>query len=271
MGCSLSGSDTCRPSDSNHDAPHLYCRPGSAAHAGYSTFVQFSGNLPEGCGAVSTLKLRLATVISLTRLCNYPVHLHRGPCPAAGRRDASGIQLLGNLAKRACSTSANVIDHWAKVFITLFSPFYSRGNAGAVSFDRDSLHALRINDAATAFIEAIQIRRSLAKANPQAHLPYLATTLNNLGNLCLDAGRLKEAEDAYSESLSIRRNLARANAEGYLPGVAQTLSNLGILYKAEGQDQEAVAFCAEALAIYKQLANDNPDKFGDALSQVCVP
>jgi hypothetical protein len=49
------------------------------------------------------------------------------------------------LAKRTCSASANVVDHWAKVLIALFSPFYSRGNAGAVSFDRNSLHALRIS------------------------------------------------------------------------------------------------------------------------------
>ena len=44
-------------------------------------------------------------------------------------------------------------------------------------------HTQRFKEAADACTEALQIRRDLAKANPQAYLPYVATILNNLGSV----------------------------------------------------------------------------------------
>ena len=67
------------------------------------------------------------------------------------------------------------------------------------------------------------MRRDLAKANPQAYLPDVTATLNNLGNLYSNTQRLKEAADAYSEALQTQRNLAKDNPQAYLPDVARTL------------------------------------------------
>jgi tetratricopeptide (TPR) repeat protein len=50
----------------------------------------------------------------------------------------------------------------------------------------------------------------LAKANPEAYLPELATTLNNLADLYRATQRMKEAEAAYQEALSIVRELERS-------------------------------------------------------------
>ena len=58
-------------------------------------------------------------------------------------------------------------------------------------------------EAAAAYTEALQIRRELAKANPQAYLPDVAATLNNLGILYKSEGRDSEAASFCSEAAAI--------------------------------------------------------------------
>ena len=49
----------------------------------------------------------------------------------------------------------------------------------------------------------MEIRRELAKANPQAFLPDLAMSLNNLGSMLSDLGRRQEACEKWLEALKV--------------------------------------------------------------------
>ena len=51
-----------------------------------------------------------------------------------------------------------------------------------------------MKEAEEAFAEALEIRRKLAEANPDAYLPYVASTLNNLANLYRATQRMKDAD-----------------------------------------------------------------------------
>ncbi|MBY0277661.1 tetratricopeptide repeat protein, partial [Candidatus Binatia bacterium] len=51
--------------------------------------------------------------------------------------------------------------------------------------------------------EALTIRRRLAKARPDAFEPYLAMSLNNLGNMLSELGRREDALDAAREAAEV--------------------------------------------------------------------
>ena len=80
------------------------------------------------------------------------------------------------------------------------------------------------------YTEALDAYRKLASANPQAYLPYVAMTLNNLAILHWDTNDYAKAETEYSEALEAYRKLASANPQAYLPDVAATLNNLAGLH-----------------------------------------
>ena len=68
--------------------------------------------------------------------------------------------------------------------------------------------------------------RRLAEANPDAWLPDLASSLNNLGNRLAEAGRREEALAPTEEAVTIRRRLAQNNPDAWLPDLATSLNNL---------------------------------------------
>jgi len=61
----------------------------------------------------------------------------------------------------------------------------------------------RRDEALAATEEAVEICRRLAAANPQAFLPYLAMSLNNLGSDLSALGRREEALAAIEKALRI--------------------------------------------------------------------
>ena len=69
------------------------------------------------------------------------------------------------------------------------------------------------------------IRRQLAEARPDAFLPDLATSLNNLSDRLSDLGRREEALAAIEEAVAIRRQLAEARPDAFLPDLAMSLNN----------------------------------------------
>ena len=93
------------------------------------------------------------------------------------------------------------------------------------------------------------------------YLPYVATTLNNLGILYSDSERMEEAEEAYSEALATRRKLAETNPEAYLPAVATTLHNVAVVYRNTRRIDKAEEAYAEALAIRRKLAEADPEAY----------
>ena len=119
----------------------------------------------------------------------------------------------------------------------------------------------RMHEAVQLYVEALQIYRQLAESNPDAYMPRVAMTLNNLANLQSDLGRYVEAEKNYVEALRIRRQLAESNPDAYMPDVALTLNNLANLQSDLGRYVEAEENYVEALQIYRQLAESNPDAY----------
>ncbi|MXQ67043.1 tetratricopeptide repeat protein, partial [Actinomadura rayongensis] len=74
--------------------------------------------------------------------------------------------------------------------------------------------------------EAVQIRRTLADANPAAFLPDLAGSLNNLSNQQANTGDRAEALASIEEAVQIHRTLADANPAAFLPNLATSLNNI---------------------------------------------
>jgi tetratricopeptide (TPR) repeat protein len=115
--------------------------------------------------------------------------------------------------------------------------------------------------AQTVYQEALGMYRKLAQANPQAHLPYVALTLNNLAVLYSDTQRLSDSEQAYQEALGMYRKLAQANPQAYLPYVAMTLNHLGNLYSDTQHLSDSEQAYQEALGTYRKLAQANPQAY----------
>ena len=109
--------------------------------------------------------------------------------------------------------------------------------------------------------EVLQALRELAKQNPEAYKPNVATTLNKLGNLLSNTNNLKQAKDYYEEALQIRRELMGKNPEAYKPYVATTLNNLGSLLRATNDLKKAQDYYEEALQIRRELREKNPEAY----------
>jgi tetratricopeptide (TPR) repeat protein len=126
----------------------------------------------------------------------------------------------------------------------------------------------QLSESAHASQEALDIYRQLAEDNPQAYLPYLAGTLNNLGELYYNLGvlyrdtkRLSASEQAFQEPLITFRQLAEDNPQAYLPDVALMLNNLGVLYRDTNRLSASEQALQEALIIRRQFAQDNPQAY----------
>ncbi|MFL0198061.1 tetratricopeptide repeat protein, partial [Clostridium sp. WILCCON 0269] len=81
-------------------------------------------------------------------------------------------------------------------------------NLAILQQSRDDYEAAEKN-----YVEALSIRRELAKKNLETYMPDVAMTLNNLANLQQRRNDYEAAEKNYVEALSIRRELAKKNPE----------------------------------------------------------
>src|SRR5260370_42220017 len=78
--------------------------------------------------------------------------------------------------------------------------------------------------------EALKTYRELAQKNPDAYLPHVADTLNNLGILDHDQNRMDQARLDYQEALRTYHGLAQKNPDTYLNDVASIKTNIANLY-----------------------------------------
>ena len=118
--------------------------------------------------------------------------------------------------------------------------------------------------------EVLQALRELAKKNPEAYLPDVATSLNNLGVLLCDTNDLKKAQDYYKEALQIHRELAQQNPRAYLPDVAMTQQNLTIFYLRLEKKEDAEKAYQEAHDIYQELASLHHGTYEIAYARILV-
>ncbi|OPX88463.1 MAG: photosystem I assembly protein Ycf3 [Pelotomaculum sp. PtaB.Bin104] len=115
-------------------------------------------------------------------------------------------------------------------------------------------------------LEVLRIYERLAEENPEANLPNLAMTHNNLGAYYRATGNFAGAAKSYREALAIHSHLAEQDEDAYLPAVAMTQNNLGIINLNQGHFAQADQALLEARKIYTQLADKHPDTYLPALA-----
>jgi tetratricopeptide (TPR) repeat protein len=109
--------------------------------------------------------------------------------------------------------------------------------------------------------QATDSLRQGALTDPDAFLPNLATSLNNLSVWLGDLGRREDALAAIEEAVAIRRTLAQARRDAFLPDLATALNNLSIRLGDLGRREDALAAVEEAADHYRTLATARPDAF----------
>ena len=119
----------------------------------------------------------------------------------------------------------------------------------------------RREDALAAAREAVEIHRRLAADRPDAFLPDLATSLNNLGASLSNLGRREDALAAAREASDLYRRLAADRPDAFRPDLAMSLNNLGGGLSDLGRREDALAAAREATDLYRRLAADRPDAF----------
>jgi nucleoside phosphorylase/tetratricopeptide (TPR) repeat protein len=109
--------------------------------------------------------------------------------------------------------------------------------------------------------EAVGAYRELARRNPEAFLPDLAMSLNNLGKVQSEVGQRERALESTQEAVEIHRRLAQHDSETFLPDLAGSLNNLGNRLREMGQRKSALESMQEAVAIRRELAQRGPEAF----------
>ncbi|MDR2898452.1 MAG: tetratricopeptide repeat protein [Spirochaetaceae bacterium] len=154
-------------------------------------------------------------------------------------------------------------DNWLTEAIVLYEKAISIVDAPPVLFEYAYFlqSQNRYTQGVVYYEKALEKYRKLAEAEPEAFLPAVATTLNNLAILHRALNQHQQAEKEYTEALTIRRKLAEAQPDAFLPDVAMTLNNLANLHSDLNQHQQAEKEYKEALSIYRKFAEQSPDAF----------
>ncbi len=109
--------------------------------------------------------------------------------------------------------------------------------------------------------EGLEKLKKNLKVNSYLYLTYLASILNNLGELYRNKNKNNKALESYQEALKIERKLAKIKPKIHLLNVANILNNLSILQRKEKKNTQALSNYEEALEIYKQLEQENPQSY----------
>ena len=108
------------------------------------------------------------------------------------------------------------------------------------------------------FAEAEELFRAAVREGEQlgADSPHLATSLNALGQIRLQAKDLAEAESCFSRALVIRQQTYGPDSHAIVP----SLNNLSALHDAKGETEKAVELLRRSLAISEQsLGASHPE------------
>ncbi|TRT97624.1 MAG: tetratricopeptide repeat protein, partial [Microcystis aeruginosa Ma_OC_LR_19540900_S633] len=111
--------------------------------------------------------------------------------------------------------------------------------------------------------------------------PYIASNLDNLGDIYKDQSRYQEAETKYLQALELRTNYFRGE---YYPAIADSYTSLARLYqalgdyereredhdKAESHYNKAKTHYDDALKILKKLFNDAHPDIGSSYSNLAL-
>jgi tetratricopeptide (TPR) repeat protein len=110
-----------------------------------------------------------------------------------------------------------------------------------------------MKEAEEAFQEALSTYRKLAQDNPQAYLPNVATTLNNLAILYRETQRRKEAVGSCHEAAKLLEPQWQANPEVHGDQLARILLLLVLLSESGGESAgDPCAFARRAFEVAYQ-------------------
>ena len=116
--------------------------------------------------------------------------------------------------------------------------------------------------------EAVDLRRALARQNPDAFTPNLASSLNNLANRLSDLGRRTDALLPAQEAVDLRRTLARQNPDAFTPDLASSLGMFGQVLEANERREEALASFAEGIRVLTGQFQSIPAAFAPVMGQL---
>jgi tetratricopeptide (TPR) repeat protein len=112
--------------------------------------------------------------------------------------------------------------------------------------------------------EAVEIKRCLAEAYPDAFLFDLAGSLNNKANRLGELGRLEQALAAIEEAVEIYRSLVAVHPDAFLPDLAMSLHNVSNILHDLGRRQDALSAIEEAVVSILPLLESAPYVLPDA-------
>ncbi len=124
----------------------------------------------------------------------------------------------------------------------------------------------RREDALAAATEAAHVYRNLARAQPEAFRPALATSLGNVARTLAEIGRREDALATATEAAEIYRDLARTQPEAFAPDLAASLNNLAGALSGLRRHGDALTAAREAAGICRDLARAQPEVFTPKLA-----
>lgn len=96
----------------------------------------------------------------------------------------------------------------------------------------------RWDEVKTTYARILDTRRLLAQGDPDAYLPDVATTLNNLGALLADLGEREAPRQNYEESVGIYWNFFQRFPAAFHRNLVMALNGLRRVHEALGNNEE---------------------------------
>ncbi|NCR40005.1 MAG: tetratricopeptide repeat protein [Microcystis aeruginosa W13-11] len=97
--------------------------------------------------------------------------------------------------------------------------------------------------------------------------PYIASNLDNLGDIYKDQSRYQEAETKYLQALELRRNYFRGE---YYPAIADSYTSLARLYQASRNFEKAKSYYDKALEIQTKLFDDDHTDIASSYNNLAI-
>jgi tetratricopeptide (TPR) repeat protein len=127
----------------------------------------------------------------------------------------------------------------------------------------------RREEALAAAEEAVSLYRRLASARPDAFLPDLAGSLNNLANMLSALGRREEALAAAEEAVFLRSRLASARPDAFLPDLACSIAVRANCLEQLDRKGDALHANIDAISTLKRSFLRHPPSFIHWMKPMC--
>lgn len=118
--------------------------------------------------------------------------------------------------------------------------------------------------------QALQVRSQLVAVDRTYFLPYIASTLCNLGNIYREVEEPTFAQKAFSDSLTIYEGGEIDDSPDFLLKYATTLNNYGYLLFSQQKRGEAEAYLIKSERVQKKLITEATAKNIAGYGRICI-